>query len=132
MTEWHPLRAEDIDSKLRRDFMDALRERTGETPKGEDPILAVLFRSFAAQVADVYDQAARVIPEALLDELTSKLRLPTRLARPAQTVVHLSTSGGYELLGCGTQLGGEAGTRDVLTFALDVAVAVSPASISLA
>lgn len=130
MAEWRPQRANEIDRKLRDDFRRVLRESTGGTATATDPILAVLFRSFAARVADVYEQAAEAIPAALLDEMMAGLHMPERLARPAQAVVQFTLEEGYELFGQGTEMIGEATSRDKLTFALDSALGVSAARIA--
>lgn len=131
MTEWRPQKASEIDKKLRDDFRALLTKRTGVTAQPTDPILAVLFRSFAARIADVYEQAAETIPAAQLDELMSGLHFPERRARPAQAVVRLTSWGGYELFEQGTELIGEASSRDKLTFALDAALGFSTAQIAL-
>src|SRR5687768_16860282 len=57
MPAWSPPRAIEIDKKLRDNFQRMLREY-GITTQETDPILAVLFRSLAAQVEEVYQQAA--------------------------------------------------------------------------
>ena len=57
MPGWRSPRAIEIDKKLRDDFRRMLKEY-GITTQETDPILAVLFRSLAAQVEEVYQQAA--------------------------------------------------------------------------
>jgi hypothetical protein len=54
MPVWSPLRAIEIDKKLRDDFRRMLREY-GITTQETDPILAVLFRSLAMRVEGVYE-----------------------------------------------------------------------------
>jgi hypothetical protein len=75
----------EIDKKLRDDFRRLLREYGITTPE-TDPLLAVLFRSLAAQVEAVYQQATDIIPRAVLDELIAGLGLPERGAQAAQSV----------------------------------------------
>jgi hypothetical protein len=131
MPGWQPPRANEIDRKLREDFRRMLREY-GIVTQETDPILAVLFRSFAAQVAEVYGQAAETIPLVTLDELMVNLGMPERRARAAQTVLRFSVEEDEELLfEAGTELIGEASSREKLTFALDTAIGVSAARISL-
>ena len=63
--------ASEIDRKLREDFRRRLRE-FGVSAEATDPILAVLFRTFAGQIESLYNETGR-IRLALLDELTSEL-----------------------------------------------------------
>lgn len=129
--EWQPPRANEIDKKLRDDFRRMLREH-GVVTQETDPILAVLFRSFAAQVAEVYGQAAETIPLVTLDELMAGLGMPERRAQAAQTVLRFSVEEDEELMfEAGTELIGEAASREKLTFALDTAIGVSAAQLSL-
>jgi hypothetical protein len=129
MPQWQPPRPTEIDKKLRDDFRRLLKEY-GITTQETDPILAVLLRSFAAQIAEVYEQAAENIPLAILDELMSGLAMPERQARAAQTVVRFSLLNGRESFEEMTELIGEAGSRDKLTFALDTPIDVSTARIA--
>ncbi len=131
MAQWQPPRMRDIHSKLRNDFRRVLRESYGFTDLETDPILEVLFRSLAVQIEDVYEQAAETIPKALLDELMTGLGMPARRVRPAQTVVRFSLKEGRELLEEGTELIGEAKSKQKFTFALDTEIEVSPARIAL-
>jgi hypothetical protein len=130
MPGWRPPRALEIDRKLRDDFRRMLREYGITTPE-TDPILAVLFRSLAAQVEDVYQQAADRLPRAMLDELMTGLGLPERGAQAAQTVLRFALPEDHERVAAGTELIGEAPSKDKLTFTLDTAIEVSPAQISL-
>src|SRR5215510_16501526 len=107
MSQWQPPRPTEIDKKLRDDFRRLLKEY-GVTTQETDPILAVLLRSFASQIAEVYEQAAENIPLAILDELMSGLGLPERRARPAQTVVRFALSRGPESSEEMTELLGES------------------------
>jgi hypothetical protein len=129
MSQWQPPRPTEIDKKLRDDFRRLLKEY-GVTTQETDPILAVLLRSFAAQIAEVYEQAAENIPLAILDELMAGLGMPQRSARPAQSVIRFSLSNGRESLEEMTGLIGETALRDKLTFALDTPVEVSTAKIA--
>jgi hypothetical protein len=130
MSQWQPPRPTEIDKKLRDDFRRLLKEY-GVTTQETDPILAVLLRSFAAQVAEVYEQAAENIPLAILDELMSGLGMPERRARAAQTVVRFGLSSGRESFEGMTELLGESGSREKLTFTLDTSIDVSAARIAL-
>jgi hypothetical protein len=130
MSQWQPPRPTEIDKKLRDDFRRLLKEY-GVTTQETDPILAVLLRSFAAQIAEVYEQAAENIPLAILDELMSGLGMPERRARAAQTVVRFALLSGRESLEGMTELLGESGSREKLTFTLDTSIDVSAARIAL-
>jgi hypothetical protein len=130
MPEWQPPRPTEIDKKLRDDFRRLLKEY-GMTTQETDPILAVMLRSFAAQIAEIYEQAAESIPLAILDELMSGLGMPERRARAAQTVVKFNLLTGRESFEAGTELVGEAASREKLTFALDTPIDVSTSRIAL-
>jgi hypothetical protein len=130
MPVWSPLRAVEIDKKLRDDFRRMLREY-GITTQETDPILAVLFRSLSAQVEEVYQQAADSIPGAVLDELIAGLGLPERGAQAAQTVLRFALTEGRERFEVGAELIGEAPSKEKLTFALDTEIEVSSAQICL-
>jgi hypothetical protein len=130
MSQWQPPRPTEIDKKLRDDFRRLLKEY-GVTTEETDPILAVLLRSFAAQIAEVYEQAAESIPLAILDELMSGLGMPEIRARAAQTVIRFSLLNGRESFEEMTELIGESKSRDKLTFTLDASLDVSAARIAL-
>jgi hypothetical protein len=130
MSQWQPPRPTEIDKKLRDDFRRLLKEY-GVTTQETDPILAVLLRSFAAQIAEVYEQAAESIPLAILDELMSGMGMPERRARAAQTVIRFSLSNGRESFEEMTELVGESRSREKLTFTLDASIDVSAARIAL-
>lgn len=130
MSVWSPPRAIEIDKKLRDDARRLLREY-GITTQETDPILAVLFRSLAVRVEEVYEQAAESIPLAVLDELMAGLGMPERRAQPAQTVIHFTLYQGRHGFAAGTECIGEARSKERLTFALDTPIEVSPAAISL-
>ena len=137
MQEWRPPASVEIDHKLRQDFSRRLLEY-GITTQQTDPILAVLFRSFAAQVAEVYQQAAETIPQTLLDELMTGLGMPERRAQAAQVVMQCKPGGKPELFEAGTLLIGEAEDKKdsgiqkyKLTFALDAPLTASQARIGM-
>jgi hypothetical protein len=130
MPTWRPPRANEIDKKLRDDFRRMLREY-GITTNETDPILALLFRSLAAQVEAVYQQAADNIPRAVLDELIAGLGMPECGSEAAQTVLRFALKEGRERFEAGAELIGEAASKEKLTFALDTQIEVSPAQISL-
>src|SRR5215467_6246484 len=130
MSQWQPPRPTEIDKKLRDDFRRMLKEY-GVSAQETDPILALMMRSFAEQIAEVYEQAAENIPLAILDELMSGLGMPDRRARAAQTVVRFNLSNGRESFESMTELIGETGSREKLTFTLDTSIDVSTARIAL-
>ncbi|MBO0856962.1 MAG: hypothetical protein J2P21_00605 [Chloracidobacterium sp.] len=130
MLEWRPPRGAEIDKKLRDDFRRMLKEY-GVSAQETDPILALLMRSFSEQIAEVYEQAAENIPLAILDELMSGLGMPDRRARAAQTVVRFDLLNGRESFESMTELIGETGSREKLTFTLDTSLDISTARIAL-
>jgi hypothetical protein len=130
MPGWQPPRASEINRKLRDDFRRLLREY-GITTQETDPILAVLFRSLATQVEEVYQQAAESIPHAVLDELTAGLGMPERRARAAQTVLCFSLKEARERFEEGAEIIGETPSKEKLTFTLDTEIEISPVQIGL-
>ena len=122
--------AVEIDRKLREDFRRRLKEY-GVSAETTDPLLAVLFRTFAQQLELLYSDTGR-IRLALLDELISGLGLQKRMARPAQTVVRFFDTDRTRLVESGTALTGESTTGAKLTFLTDAPVTVSSARICFA
>jgi hypothetical protein len=121
----------DIDRSLRDDFRRRVKD-FGISLDATDPILAVLFRTFAHQIESVYADTGRM-RQSLLDELMAGLQLSQRLAHPAQTVVRFtSRSDRAKVLRAGTELNAKASTGERLTFGLDATIQVSSAHIALA
>ena len=121
----------EIDKKLRDDFRRRLRDY-GISAETTDPILAVLFRTLAQQLENLYSETGR-IRLALLDELIAGLGVEQRMARPAQTVARFLLPGaGSQVVEAGTELMGEAQTGERLTFTTDATIAVSQAAIAMA
>ena len=120
----------EIDKKLRDDFRRRLRDY-GISAETTDPILAVLFRTLAQQLENLYSETGR-IRLALLDELIAGLGVEQRMARPAQTVARFLLPGaGSQVVEAGTELMGEAQTGERLTFTTDATIAVSQAAIAM-
>src|SRR5262245_21442283 len=132
MATWRPPRAVEVDRKMREDFARRLKEGYGITAEATDPILAVLFRTFAVQIEDIYKEAGEAIPAAVLDELIAGLGMPERRSRPAQLVVRFSLPAGEELFEAGTELIGVTNSGERLVFALDTDIQVSTAQIGRA
>ncbi|GGG67857.1 hypothetical protein [Edaphobacter dinghuensis] len=121
----------DIDRSLRDDFRRRVKD-FGISVDATDPVLAVLFRTFAQQIETVYADTGRM-RQSLLDELMAGLQLSQRLAHPAQTVVRFtSRSHRAKVLRAGTELNAKASTGERLTFGLDATIQVSAARIALA
>lgn len=121
----------DIDRNLRDDFRRRVKD-FGISVDAIDPVLAVLFRTFAQQIEGVYADTGRM-RQSLLDELMAGLQLSQRLAHPAQTVVRfLSRSTRAKVLRAGTELNAKASSGERLTFGLDATIQVSSARIALA
>jgi hypothetical protein len=120
----------EIDKKLRDDFRRRLKDY-GISAELTDPVLAVLFRTFAQQLETLYSQTDR-IRLALLDELIANLGFESRMARPAQTIVRFLLNSGSQLIEAGTELIGEAQSGERLTFTTDATLNVSSARIAVA
>jgi hypothetical protein len=121
--------AAEIDRKLRDDFARRLQD-FGITPEASDPVLAVLFRTFARQVEALYSETEN-IRLALLDELINGLGIRNRSARAAQTIVKLGVDRNPEYVGAGTALAGNTEAGEKVIFTADADVLVSPARIAL-
>src|SRR5262249_17477324 len=119
----------EIDKKLREDFRRRIKDY-GLSEETVDPLLVVLFRTFAQQLETLYRETGR-IRLSLLDELMAGLGVERRFARPAQTLVRFSSSN-PQLIEAGTELTGEADTGERLSFATDMTVGISSARIALA
>jgi hypothetical protein len=132
MANWRPSRAVEIDRKMREDFARRLKEGYGISSDTTDPVLAVLFRTFAVQIEDIYKEAGEAIPAAVLDELIAGLGMPERRSRPAQFVVKFSLPSGEQLFESGTELIAETSQGQRLIFALDADVQVSTARLVFA
>ena len=122
--------AVEIDKKLRDDFRRRVKD-FGITAEVTDPVLAVLFRTFAQQLETLYAETDR-IRLALLDELISNLGIEPRMARPAQTLVRFFLDRGQQPIAGGTELVAEAETGERLTFITDAALNISAARIAFA
>jgi hypothetical protein len=120
----------EIDKKLREDFRRRLKDY-GVSAELTDPILGVLFRTFAQQLEVLYGETDR-IRLALLDELIANLGIEPRMARPAQTVVRFLLDKGSQIIAAGTELIGEAETGERLTFTTDATFSVSDAHFAFA
>lgn len=121
----------DIDRSLRDDFRRRLKD-FGMMQQATDPVLAVLFRTFAQQIETVYANTGRM-RQSLLDELMAGLQLSRRLAHPAQTVVRfMSRANRAKVLRAGTELNAKASTGERLIFSLDATIQVSSARIAFA
>jgi hypothetical protein len=127
MAGWRQPRAVEIDRKMRDDFARRLKEGYGITSDTTDPVLAVLFRTFAVQIEEIYKEAGDTIPAAVLDELIAGLGMPERRSRPAQFVVKFSLPSGEKLFESGTELIAETSQGHRLIFALDADIQVSTA-----
>jgi hypothetical protein len=132
MKDWQIPQSGEIARKLRHDFAHNLEEKQGERADQTDPILSLIFQSFAAQVAGVYEQAKEAIPLAVLDELMEGVGMPARRARAAQTVMKFTLQDGMQVFEAGTPLIAEGQLREKLTFTLDTAIVATTARIAFA
>src|SRR5215475_10509489 len=120
--------ASEIDLKLRDDFHRYLREYGIESTL-IDPVLAVLFRTLAAQIHTLSSDTDR-LKAALLDELLEGLGFERRFAHPAQLVVRYACNGDPVDVEAGTTLSGEPEGGGRLSFATDYGISVSSARIA--
>src|SRR3954447_8739757 len=127
-TSQAPVSAIDIDHKLHEDFRRRVAEYGIQT-QTVDPVLSVLFRTFAQQLETFYADTDR-IRLALLDELIAGLGIQRRSARPAQTTVRFVVKSGSQLIEAGTALCGNTASGERLAFRTDLDVAVSPAHVA--
>lgn len=117
----------EIDSKMREDFRKRLKEY-GVSAETTDPVLAVLFRTFAQQLETLYSDTGR-IRLALLDELIAGLGIEPRKARPAQAVVRILGAAAPVHIDAGAPLRSQSPTGERFNFSTDAAVTVSGAQI---
>jgi hypothetical protein len=123
--------AAEIAAELRRDFARAMEAQHGTAPL-PDPVLATLFQALAVQVSRVYEEAERVFPVTVLDDLVAGLAMPPRLASPAQAVVRFAGMDQRETLTPDTQLGGFTRTGAPVGFAPDEPFEISPTTLVFA
>jgi hypothetical protein len=123
--------ASEIDQKLRDDFRRYIREYGIEAPEA-DPILAVLFRTFASQIHSIYSDTDRM-RTSILDELIEGLGFVSRFARPAQTIVKYQGGDANPInLADGTALRCYGEVARGLTFVSDYSISVSAARVACA
>lgn len=122
--------AAEIYHGLQTDFRRRLSEY-GLPAQSVDPVLAVLFRTFAHELEGLYGQTGRM-RLALLDELIGGLGLAIRSARAAQTIVHFVPHAQTEYIEEGTALTGMTDSGEPLIFRTDASVMVSHARLSFA
>ena len=123
--------AGEIAAELRRDFALAMEAQHGTHPL-PDPVLATLFHTLAVQVSRIYEEAERVFPVTVLDDLVAGLAMEPRLASPAQAVVRFAGMDQRETLSPETQLWGFTRTGAQVGFAPDEAIDVSAATLAFA
>lgn len=127
---YKPANLAEIDNKLREDFRRRLVEAGYQQADVNDPVLRIIFRTFASQLEALY-VAPEHVRGAFLDELVSGLGFEPRMARPAQTVVRFYTSD-CVVIAAGSHLVGETPAGEKLVFATDETVCVSGARIAFA
>lgn len=121
----------EIDRKLRDDFRRRVKD-FGVSADSTDPLLNVLFRTFAQQIDQVYGDAAQ-LRQLLLRELMNGLEVQRYLARPAQAVIRLINDlAEPRVLREGTELNATTSSGERLLFGLDATLEVSQARIAMA
>jgi hypothetical protein len=121
----------EIDRKLRDDFRRRIKD-FGVTSETTDPLLAVLFRTVAQQIDQVYSDTDR-LRQSLLHELMNGLDMQQYLARPAQAAVRLiNQQSEPRILRAGTELNAVASSGERLVFSLDATIEISQARIAFA
>ncbi|WP_419805290.1 hypothetical protein [Terriglobus sp.] len=121
----------EIDRKLRDDFRRRVKD-FGVTAETTDPLLAVLFRTFAQQIDQVYGDAG-LLRQALLHELMRGLQVQQYLATPAQAAIRLSNQMDEpRVLRAGTELNAVTPTGERLVFSMDATCEISQARLAFA
>ncbi len=120
--------AAEIDLKLRNDFRRYLREYGIESML-IDPVLAVLFRTWASQLYALSSDTDR-LRTALLDELLDGLGFERRFAHPAQLVLRYGCHAEPVHIAVGTTLNGEPESGGHMSFTTDYGISVSAARIA--
>ena len=121
----------EIDRKLRDDFRRRVKD-FGVSTETTDPLLAVLFRTVAQQIDQIYSDTAQ-LRQSLLHELMSGLQVQQYLATPAQAAVRLINDlSEPRVLRAGSELNAVASTGERLSFGLDATFEVSQARIAFA
>ena len=120
--------AAEVDLKLREDFRRYLREYGIESTL-IDPVLAVLFRTLAAQIHTLTSDTDR-LKIGLLDELLEGLGFERRFAHPAQLVVRYTCHADPVHVGAGTVLSGEPESGGRMHFTTDYSISVSSARVA--
>ena len=121
----------EIDRKLREDLRSRAKV-VGIPTEATDPVLGVIFRTFAQEIEKLYAETGR-IRLALLDELMAGLQVEPRRARAAQSVVRFFPDAStVAIVPGGTELNANASTGERLTFITDTSVQVSSARLALA
>ena len=122
----HPT-ANQIEAELRKDFRARAREY-GQDEDRNDPVISLLFRTFADQIEGLYKglDSAQL---SLLDELIGAVEMEPRTARPAQSVVRFRALQ-PTVVDPGLSLVGEAESGERLTFLTDAGLTVSRARIA--
>ena len=121
----------EIDRKLRDDFRRRVKD-FGVSSETTDPLLAVLFRTVAQQIDQVYSDSAQ-LRQSLLHELMNGLEVQQYLATPAQAAVRLINDlAEPRVLRGGTELNAVAASGERLVFGLDATCEVSQARVAFA
>ncbi len=121
----------EIDRKLRDDFRRRVKD-FGVSSETTDPLLAVLFRTVAQQIDQVYSDTAQ-LRQSLLHELMRGLQVQQYLATPAQATVRLINDlAEPRVLRAGTELNAVAASGERLLFSLDATCEVSRARLAFA
>ncbi len=121
----------EIDRKLRDDFRRRVKD-FGVSSDTTDPMLAVLFRTVAQQIDQVYSDTGR-LRQSMLHELMAGLEVQQYLATPAQAAVRLFND--FEdprVLRAGTELNAVATSGERLVFSLDATCEISQARVAFA
>ena len=121
----------EIDRKLRDDFRRRVKD-FGVSTDATDPMLAVLFRTVAQQIDQVYSDTAQ-LRQSLLHELMSGLEVQPYLASPAQAVIRiLNDFPEPRVLRAGTELNATTSSGERLSFSLDATIEASQARVAVA
>ncbi len=121
----------DVAHALDREFERQFHKVYGTSPD-RDPALQTLFYTLASEISRIHEDAQRVFPEAVLDDLVAGLGTAPRLAEAAQTIVQFDNITSREWITPQTALIGQSAQGDRIPFAPDAAFQVSTARVRFA
>lgn len=124
--------AGELAAQLRRDFASAYAARYPDEQQQPDPVLETLFHALAVQLERIYNDAERVFPEAVFDDIVDGLGLPPRVALPAQVVLGFKNINQRETISTELSFLGQNKSGEAVRFLADVPVQLAPTTLAFA